>query len=235
MDHRTYRGRIDYITDNVGITGREWFIYTIHTDGARVMRATTAMDDGKVLRDIVYAVDKDWLPLDCTVRVMVNDRFQGSGWFRFTEDYVECETYTADAGRITQRWPTQGRPPLFVNHAVACDAWTHAVFDLSRKGEVQTFYPRLTSSPARNGSTGPLIGDTTTMTPEPGRLDLTYLGEEKVTVPAGTFDCHRLSFNQGKIPRFETWSHGEDHLFVQIRSDLRSKSYVLAELAVEQC
>lgn len=45
MEHTTLRGRLDYIADGVGVTGREWFTLTVHSDGRRTMRALTALDD----------------------------------------------------------------------------------------------------------------------------------------------------------------------------------------------
>jgi hypothetical protein len=230
MEHRTLRGRLDYITDDVGITGREWFTLTTHTDGRRTMRALTAMDDDKVMRDVTFSVDKDWHALDCFIRLTVNDRFQGTGWFRFSDSVVECESYTRDGGRISQRWPVDGHVPMFVNHSVMCDAWGATAFDMRRKDEIQSFYPRLTSSPLANGGSGPMIGNTTTMTPESGKMDVQYLGDEEITVAAGTFKCSRYMLNPGKIPRFEMWVHGPDFLMVQLRWDRRKKWYRLAEL-----
>ena len=75
-----------------------------------------------------------------------------------------------------------------------------------------------------------MLGNTTTVTPEPAKLVLDYLGEEKIEVPAGQFVCDRVSLNTGKIPRFETWTHGPDFIPTQARYDLRKKYYVLAEL-----
>lgn len=230
MDHRAIRGRLDYVTDDVGVTGKEWFTISVHSDGARTLRSLTAMDDDKVLRDVTYSVDAQWRPLDCFIRLTINDRFQGSGWFRFSSDVVECESFTVDGGRISQRWPVEGRIPLFVNHSVASDCWVNALIDKSKKGETQTFYPRLASSALGNGGSGPMLGNTTTVTPEPGKLSLDYIAEEEIEVPAGSFLCDRVSLNRGKIPRFETWSHGPDHIPVQARYDYRKKFYVLASL-----
>jgi hypothetical protein len=235
MEHRTIRGRIDYISDGIGVTGREWFTQTVHSDGCRTLRAMTAMDDDELLRDVTYSVDRNWRPLDCFIRLTIGDRFQGSGWFRFTDTFVECESYAIDAGRVSQRWPVDGPIPLFVNHSVACDAWVNALFDMRRKDAVQTFYPRLASSALGNGGSGPMLGNVTTVTPEPGRLDLQYLGDETITVPAGTFECQRILLNPGKIPRFEIWSHGPDFLPIQIRWDRRKKYYRLAELETLEC
>jgi hypothetical protein len=230
MDHRTIRGRLDYVTDGEGITGKEWFTICIHADGARTLQSMTVMDDDKLLRHITLALGADWRPLDCTIRITLKDRFQGSGWFRFAEDQVECESFTVDGGRISQRWPVKGRIPVFVSHSVAADCWVNALIDMNRKDEPQLIYPRLASSALGNGGSGPMLGNTTTVTPEPARLVLDYLGQETVRTPAGEFLCDRVSLNTGKIPRFETWTHGPDFIPVQARYDLRRKYYVLAEL-----
>jgi hypothetical protein len=230
MKHRKIRGRIDYITDDVGVMGREWFTHTVHSDGRRTMRTLTEMDDDDLLRDVTFSVDEKWRPLDCFIRLTIGDRFQGSGWFLIKDDGIECESYTVDAGRISQRWPTEVRCPLFVSHAVACDAWTNATFDMSRKKERQLIYPRMASSPLGNGGSGPMIGNSTTVTPTPATLYLDYLGEEEVTVPAGTFKCDRIALNRGDIPRFEIWTHGPDFLPVQLRYDRLNQYYQLAEL-----
>ena len=81
------------------------------------------------MRDITYSLDEHWLPTDCFVRLTVNDRFMGTGWFRFGPDFAECETYTALDGRVTQRMETKGRLQAFQNHAIVCDAWHMQLFD----------------------------------------------------------------------------------------------------------
>ena len=230
MKHRKISGRIDYITDNVGVEGQEWFTPTVPTDGRRTMRAYVEMHDDHLIRDVTFSVDEKWKPLDCFVRLTIHDRFQGSAWFRFTDTMVECETFTVDAGRISQTWPVKGHIPMFVSHATACDAWGNALFDKSRKGETQTIYPRLASSPLGNGGSGPLIGPSTTVTPIASTLNLDYVGEEDLTVPAGTFKCDRIILNKGLIPRFEIWTTGPDYIPVQLRYDRLKQYYKLAEL-----
>lgn len=230
MNHRTIKGRIDYITDGVGIMGREWFTCTVHSDGSRTLRALTEMDDDNLMRDVTYSVNAEWKPLDCFIRLTINDRFQGSGWFRFTENTVECESVSIDAGRVSQTWKVNGRLPLFVCHAVSADAWTNAVFDMERKKELQRVWPRLASSPLGNGGSGPMIGNATTVTPTPATLDLKYLGEEEISVPAGTFVCDRIALNPGQIPRFEIWTHGSDYIPIQLRYDRLKQYYRLSEL-----
>jgi len=101
---------------------------------------------------------------------------------------------------------------------------------MGRKDERQLIYPRMTCSPLGNGGSGPMLGNSTTVTPTPATLYLDYLGKEEVTVPAGTFECDRIALNRGDIPRFEIWTHGPDFLPVQLRYDRLSQYYQLAEL-----
>ena len=71
-------------------------------------------------------------------------------------------------------------------------------------------------SPDHRGATPPLASEV--------RIDLEYLGEETVTVAAGTFDCRRYAFidasetGMGGIehPRYDMWVTADaDAVFVQ--------------------
>jgi hypothetical protein len=139
-DHRTVRGTIRYTSKKPDRMdqerGREYFTINVHSDGKRTCIAHCEIDDRpSVMRDITYSLDEDWYPMDCFVRIAVNDRFMGSGWFRFGPDYAECETYTALDGRVTQRMQTTGRLMTFQNHAIVCDAWHMRLFDRSKAGQ----------------------------------------------------------------------------------------------------
>jgi len=57
MKHRSYRGRVDYIHDDIGERGREWFSVTVQPDGMRTLRSQCEMDDTRILRDVTYTVD----------------------------------------------------------------------------------------------------------------------------------------------------------------------------------
>ena len=70
-------------------------------------------DRPAVMRDITYSLDeKIRLPTDCFVRISVDDQFMGSGWFNFIDDHAECETTTAQEGRVSQKMKTDGRLKL---------------------------------------------------------------------------------------------------------------------------
>ena len=126
MEHYTIRGRIRYTSKKKEIMdkvrGGETFIYTIHPDGSRVLRTHCSIDENppRVLRDTITNVDKDWTPTYGHVQIHVDDEFVGSSWFRFTETMAECEGYTVNEGRISQRLDLDVRPSIFGNRLL----WT---------------------------------------------------------------------------------------------------------------
>ena len=230
MKHRTIRGKIRYAFESGEETGREWFTTTIHSDGGRTIRTLTEMDDRGVLRDATLTVDKDWYPLDCFARVVVHDCFVGTGWFRFTEKVAEGEIYLADGGRITQRWPLDKKVAIFGPHAVANDVWQIAQLDRSRPGVIQSAGPRLWTSPLPDGGDGPLIGYGFRGTRELGVVDLVYVGQEEITVPAGTFLCeHANVVRPGESEPIEFWATGENLTFVRLRFPHLGQLYELVE------
>jgi len=190
-DHKTYTGVIAYTSTKPERMnqdrGREIFTINVHKDGKRSIAANCQIDDRpSVMRDITYSVTKDWTPMDCFVRLSVDDKFMGTGWFRFADDYAECETFTSLEGRVTQKMDLKEKLLSFQNHAIACDAWHFAHFDVSKGRGVQMMDPFLLSSPDHRGATGPML--------YPIAMGMDYVGEEKITVQAGTFDAYQFQF-----------------------------------------
>jgi hypothetical protein len=221
-DHRTVRGTIRYTSKKPERLdeerGREYFHIDVHSDGKRTCIAHCEIDDRpSVMRDITYSLDEDWYPMDCFVRLAVNDRFMGSGWFRFGPDFAECETFTALDGRVTQRMETQGRLKTFQNHAIVCDAWHMRLFDLGKAGGgVQSIDEMLLSSPDHRGATGPMlfrIG-----------FGVEYIGEESIEVEAGKFDALHFRFVSSPglpeaHPPYDIWCTNDDD-FIFLRGDI---------------
>lgn len=237
-DHRTYRGTIAYTSqkpDRMGQErGRETFHVTVHSDGRRTCSAHSEIDDRpSVMRDIVYALDADWMPTDCFVRLSVNDRFTGTGWFRFGPDFAECETHTALDGRVTQRMETKGRLRAFQNHAIVCDAWHMHLFDRNKGPGVQSIDEMLLSSPDHRGATGPMlfrIG-----------FGVEYVGEESIEVKAGRFDALHFRFVSAPglpeaHPPYDIWCTNDGD-FVFLRGSIQGYMqtfYELTELVYDE-
>jgi hypothetical protein len=217
-DHRSVRGTIAYTSnkpERLGRErGREYFMIHVHSDGRRSCIAHCEIDDRpSVMRDITYSIDADWRPLDCFVRLSVDDRFMGSGWFRFESEAAECETFTAADGRVTQRMRLERPLPTFVNHAIVCDAWHVRLFDRGRGPGVQNVEQVLLSSPDHRGATGPMLFSI--------GVGIEYVGKERITVPAGTFDALHFRYVSSpglpqEHPPYDVWcTDDEDYLFLR--------------------
>lgn len=222
MQHQTISGKILYVShkpERMGEErGREDFTITRHTDGAVTIRALCELEDPDptVLRDIIYSLGPDGRPADCFVRLTVDDRFMGSGWFRMKEDEIECESYGPVIGRVSQTVPANGHYHGFGTHPIIGDAYMTKVLDLSKgphKMPLRAFLPSID----HRGATPPLVAE--------ANLFLEYVGEETVTVKAGTFDCRHYRFvdeeagmvsKDGAHPPYEMWvTADENAIFVQ--------------------
>lgn len=223
MQHRTIRGSILYTSrkpERLGQErGREEFTMTRHSDGKLTIRALCEIEEPAptVLRDVIYSLDENDRPMDCHVRLTVGDRFMGSGWFRMAPGVIECESFSPTIGRISQSVPVVGDYDGFGTHPIIGDAYMTRCMDLSRgphKRQIRAFLP----SPDHRGATPPLVAES--------RLYLEYVGEETVSVAAGTFACRHFRFsdedggmagaNGAAHPVYDVWvTADDDSLFVQ--------------------
>lgn len=222
MQHQTITGKILYTSRKPERMreerGRESFLITYHSDGAQTVRAHCEIEepDPTVLRDVVYSFGADGLPADCFVRLTVGDRFLGSGWFRMTAEAIECESYGPSIGRVSQAVPLTGPYDGFGTHPIICDGLITRRLDVTQgphKRALQLFLPSLD----HRGATAPLIAR--------GKLFLEYMGDESVTVAAGTFACRHFRFSdeeagmataQGAHPLYDVWVTADERaLFVQ--------------------
>jgi hypothetical protein len=221
--HRNISGRIAYIDNANREVGREWFRVSVHADGGRTLRATCEMDDDQVLRDVVYAVDGHWRPLDSFVRLTVGGAFMGSTWFRFGEREIEAEGFAAREGRFSQKIAVAHRPPIFASHPVFVDGWQATAFDHAKPERVQSFKGCANSSPLANGASGPMIGMTD--------KSLEYVGEARVAVPAGAFETRHYRIRPAHYPPMDLWVIPGDFLFVRLAWDYLGTRYDLVELS----
>jgi len=234
-DHRSVRGTIAYTSEKPERKGqergREYFMINTHSDGRRTCIAHCEIDDRpSVMRDITYSLDADWMPTDCFVRITVGDRFMGTGWFRFHPEYAECETYTVLEGRVTQRMDLARPLVTFQNHAIACDAWHLRLFDRSQGAGVQGIEQVLLSSPDHRGASGPMLFSI--------GIGIEYVGEERITVKAGSFDALHFRFVSSpglpqEHPPYDVWCTNDgEFLFLRgITGGYMLTHYELAELS----
>lgn len=221
MAHRNIRGRIRYTSKKPETMdherGREWFAFSRHSDGKLTMRATCEIEtpEPTVLRDIIYALDENDRPMDLLVRLTVGDAFMGSGWLRMNEGFIECESFGPSIGRLSQKRAIEGPVDGFGTHPIVGDGYLTKCLDTSKgphRREVRVFLP----SPDHRGATPPMIADV--------RIGLEFVGEETVTVTAGTFACRHFRFiDDGgpgmggtRHPVYDLWVTADnDAIFVQ--------------------
>ncbi len=220
MKHRSITGTIWYTSrkpERMGERrGVEHFRFTRHGDGAITLRAYCEIEEPAptVLRDVVYSLDPNGRPVDCMIRLTVGDRFMGSGWIRFAEGMVECESYGPSIGRISQRIEIDAPLDGFGTHPIVADGYllSRLTFELGQRRTLRLMVP----SPDHRGATPPLLAHV--------RIDAVYLGQETISVRAGTFAARRYRFVDdgggsgfsSEHPPYELWiSDDEDGIFLQ--------------------
>ena len=130
MRSRNVEGRILYTSKKPERLdqprGYESFLFTHHDDGAVTLRAHCEIEEPEptVMRDVVYGLDPQGRPADCAIRLTVGDRFMGSGWFRFGEGFIECESYGPSVGRVSQRVELKDPIDGFGTHPIVADGYT---------------------------------------------------------------------------------------------------------------
>lgn len=190
--------------------GREFFTLSQQPDGTDVLLAHCEIDDApSVVRDVSLSLrHDDSSPIDCAVRLTVGERFEGTGWMRFADGFAECETYNARDGRISQRIDTPYKVRWLQAHPIIGDALLMKLYDLSL-GPGKVFYENLfLTSPDHRGATGPFLFVT--------GFSLVYLGEEEITVEAGTFQSRHFQVTDtaGNLPEehppYDVWCTADD-------------------------
>jgi hypothetical protein len=226
LRHRSYRGQMVYRTNGLGEMGREFFSVSVYENGARTLRAQCEMDDDQLLRDVTLSVDPLWRPTDGFVRLTIHERFVGSGWFRFSDRVAECESFTANDGRLSQRFDLDEPAACFGTHALHGDAWTVGRLR-QHTGPADAFrFVTFASSTLPNGGSGPAL------IPVPaGFARVIDHGPEVIEGSAGRFDTRHIRIEVPGVDFFDVWAGGEDCLPVRLTSDVLNQTYELTAVS----
>ena len=211
---RRYSGTIASIHDTVGERGIEYFSVSVAPNGHRTLQATGEIYDRKVSKDIVYTVDERWRPVDCYTRLQKDGVYFGDGWFRFTDTGAAFEGYNTGLGRVSQHIALNQRPQSFGPHPLSGDALHCATFDHASGVNPQPTRGSLLNSLEHDGCSGPMI--------HPIDFRIEFVGPERITVRAGTFETHHYRFLvEGSLPKEhpteELWVTPDDFVMVKIR------------------
>jgi len=218
MSHSTIRGTILYTSNKPERRGqergREFFIDTTQADGVRVVHAHCEIDDApNVVRDVTLALDAEGYPIDCSVRLTVGDRYEGTGLMRLTPTYAECESFNRRDGRISQRIAVTDRVRWLGCHPICTDSLCLRAYDLAR-GPGRQFFPNMMlTSPDHRGATGPMLFAL--------GFGLEFVGREKVRVAVGEFDALHFRYvdSAGQLPQehppYDVWCTVDDYIFLK--------------------
>lgn len=220
-----HRGQIEYRGD-AGLRGRESWSITRADDGTKTLQAHCRMFDTHVERWVVHTVNAAMRPLRSFVSQRLRGKLLGEGWFVFEDGLLRGRSVVAGSGEMEQTVRIDGPLDYFVPHAVAGDSWITPCYDLLAGGW-QPIRHGFTTSLLPDGSTGPVI--------ERHRgIRQRLLGEERVTVPAGTFETRHFVVSPRPGVEEHLWVTADDlAMLVKLRSDRLATTYLLTEHDVE--
>ncbi|KPJ81851.1 MAG: hypothetical protein AMJ58_03615 [Gammaproteobacteria bacterium SG8_30] len=224
LEYRLVHGAIRYTHDE-RMRGHERFTISVHRDGSRILRTFSEIFETRVVRDVSMRVDDNWHPRDAFVRVTVDNRFRGSGWFVFDEHEAQGEALHAPASRLSQRVRLDAPVRSFGTHPILGDGWHTALFDMA--GPPQQYFEQIMmSSYAFDGSTGPEL--------LPVSFGIELVGREQIEVPAGEFRTRHFRFLLARSafddhPPYDVWVT-DDGDYVMVRAYVGDPRHLLYEL-----
>jgi hypothetical protein len=214
MPQHTIRGRILYTSNKPerqgAERGRELFSVTRQANGTQVMHAHCEIDDApNVIRDVVLATDAQGFPIDCSVRLTVGDRYEGTGLMRFSASEARCAAFNSKAGHIHQVIPLQ-RPVRWLGaHPICGDALALRCYELERGPGKQFFNDMMLTSPDHRGATGPMLFAL--------GFGIEFVGPAQVHVAAGAFAALHFRYvdTAGQLPQehpvYDVWCTADGH------------------------
>lgn len=192
-----------------------------HAQGSTV-RAFCEMDELDLSRDVTMSLDTQGRPRDAFVRVIRHGQTLGSSLFIVDERGIRCEAVTAELGHVSQRKPLPGSLSYLGLHPLVCDGLIALSRGTDRPGEFVAV-DIITNSSSPSGEQG-LIAF-------PGVIDVAYLGDETIEVPAGQFDAQHYALRwQPHWSPADLWVHGPSALFLRLAWDMIDSHYQLLEL-----
>ena len=216
-------GTVTYTGGGGTPCGQEWF--SVHNcEGRRFVRAVCEMDEDALLRDTSWSLDENWRPIDGHVRIALNGKVSGSTWYAFDGNSVTCHARTNSHGDITQVRQSDRAYEFLGLHPLVCDGMLTAVRGCNAPNE-ERIVNAITCSYSQNGETE-LIA-------LPIEIGVTYLTQERISVPAGDFDAHKFDVRwRREWPPAAYWVWGDDFVFVKSTWEISELTCELASLDV---
>lgn len=209
-----------YEEDGTTVRGQEHFRMIAHADGGRTMMLSKIMFDSDRQHNITMRVDPRFRPIEAFGTYWYPTGLKGSVRVTVDGDLLQATSF----GPIGRTEHEVRVPPALavVTHGEGLNAWSASVLDpeddqpgVTGREMARTSY---FISPVKDGD-GPVLGNVV-------RATLTRVGEETITVPAGTFDT--IHYNTGVL---DIWAIKGDRVLA--KQTFRGENYLLTEYNVE--
>ncbi len=196
------------------VRGEEQFHITAHPDGSRTVMAVSRYGPRDIQRHSLYRIDAALRPVEAAIQYWIEGTWRASGTLTATDTHVTVQS-RGPQGDAAHTLETSG-PFAVLPHQLAPDAWRVLLYDKSAGGvqELSVYDP----APLADGPDG-MLGKMTSHKAE-------YIGQERLTVPAGTFDCDHFRIGDS-IDLFVT---GQDAVLVTWRFSAIDREHVLTRL-----
>ncbi len=207
---RTITGRYACTTLEEGSAcGSEDWIMTVQGDGTRTLRAYSYVTPITFQNSTVMRVDQNFRPLDGFSNLYRGGQFFGSGFFVVNGNELAM-TVNAPNETLsdTIQVPDNFVLLLYPNSAYG---WMLGAYDFEAGGVQNVTMCVLAAAQGRSASC--------VLVEEP----LEYVGDETITVPAGSFDTRHLKIGKNG----DTWITGADRVVVQHQHRVRNLRFQL--------
>ena len=136
--------------------GREDFFITEHENGTLVLHSHSEIDDApSVVRDVMLAFDKKTgKPYQCSKRLTVGGKFEGSGFMYFTDTEAVCHTFNQRDGIIHQTIPLKEPIIWLVAHQIIGDGMLAITFTKGPSPASKNYRPSCLPRPTTVGRQG---------------------------------------------------------------------------------
>lgn len=204
-----------YEEDGTTLRGQEFFRMIVHPDGHRTMNIVKNMFSGNRQHTIVMRVDPVYRPVDVFASYRYLEGFKGSVRITLEGDLLSATSF-GPLGR-TEHEVRVPQALAIVTHGEGLNSWNASVMDpedATRAGPIEMARTSYFITPVRDGD-GPVLGRIM-------RATLTRVGDETITVPAGTFDT--VHYSTGEL---DVWAIKGDRVLAL--QTFRGENYVLTE------
>lgn len=197
----------------------ENFIVTTNPDDSHTAMSMSRFPGNSMIRHVVQTADKDFSPMDGVTRFFTDQEYQGFLVRRVVEDTVHSFVMYPDGRPVDEAALPRGGSDLVLGyHPTLVEGWKFIKADRSIKGPQPVRI--LSSSPTWNGG---VMGHGAEVS-----LQVEYLGEEDVSVPAGTFRGHHYLWHTGNIDGdIEVWTTGQDEICARVIGHAKGVTYEL--------